>query len=102
MVSISHALLRILSLVFWYQTPTFMTLGDLSTPPKSIAIIGAGSAGLAMLKTVLDLPAHSAEKWEVVLYEDRESVGGVWQVKSFFSFSNDIYQVTRKQAARPP
>lgn len=78
MVSISLALLRILSLDFWYQTPISMNLGGLSVPPKSIAIIGAGSAGLAMLKTVVDLPASSSENWEVVLYEERESVGGIW------------------------
>ncbi|KAF8168196.1 hypothetical protein B0H34DRAFT_779609 [Crassisporium funariophilum] len=45
---------------------------------KSVAIIGGGSAGLAMLKTLLDLPEYSREGWEIVLYEEREDAGGIW------------------------
>ena len=51
-------------------------------PPKSIAIVGAGSAGLAVLKTLLDLPLEVRQGWEIVLYEQRRSVGGVWYVCS--------------------
>ncbi|KAK2460844.1 hypothetical protein APHAL10511_007314 [Amanita phalloides] len=58
-------------------------LGPVSDPPsnvghkrKSIAIVGAGTAGLAMLKTLLDLPERDA--WDIVLFEERENVGGVW------------------------
>ena len=47
---------------------------------KSIAIIGAGSAGLATLKTLLDVPEHNS--WDIVLFERREDVGGIWQVSS--------------------
>ncbi|PCH40375.1 dimethylaniline monooxygenase [Wolfiporia cocos MD-104 SS10] len=47
-------------------------------PTKSIAIVGAGSAGLGVLKAILDLPESIREDWEVVLYEQRRAVGGVW------------------------
>ncbi|KAM6501917.1 hypothetical protein JOM56_001894 [Amanita muscaria] len=43
---------------------------------KSIAIVGAGSAGLAMLKTLLDFPDHNS--WDIALFEERENVGGIW------------------------
>ena len=46
--------------------------------PKSIAIVGAGSAGLAMLKTLLDIPEYNS--WNIVLFEERENVGGIWWV----------------------
>lgn len=46
--------------------------------PKSIAIVGAGSAGLASLKTLLDLPVEVRREWDIVLYEQRRDVGGVW------------------------
>ena len=47
-------------------------------PAKSIAIVGAGSGGLAILKTIFDLPLDVRRDWEVVLYEQRRDVGGVW------------------------
>ena len=43
---------------------------------KSIAIVGAGSAGLAMLKTLLDMPERNS--WNIVLFEERENIGGIW------------------------
>ncbi|KAF9535371.1 hypothetical protein CPB83DRAFT_865679 [Crepidotus variabilis] len=45
---------------------------------KSIAIVGAGSAGLGMLQTLLALPDSVKEGWEFTLFEEREDVGGVW------------------------
>ncbi|KAI5984271.1 hypothetical protein EDD15DRAFT_2375305 [Pisolithus albus] len=45
---------------------------------KSIAIVGAGSAGLAMLKGLLDLPPEIRADWDIVLYEQRRDVGGIW------------------------
>ncbi|KAI6149276.1 hypothetical protein BKA82DRAFT_3976986 [Pisolithus tinctorius] len=45
---------------------------------KSVAIIGAGSAGLAMLKSLLDLPVETRADWDIVLYEKRGDVGGIW------------------------
>ncbi|PIL35194.1 hypothetical protein GSI_02984 [Ganoderma sinense ZZ0214-1] len=47
-------------------------------PSKSIAIVGAGSGGLAILKTILDLPPDVRHDWEVILYEQRRDVGGIW------------------------
>ena len=49
---------------------------------KSIAIVGAGSAGLAMLKTLLDIPEYNS--WNIVLFEERENVGGIWYVSPGF------------------
>lgn len=48
------------------------------TPDKSVAIIGAGSAGLAALKTFLDLPDDVRGNWDVTLFEQRRDVGGIW------------------------
>lgn len=42
---------------------------------KQIGIIGAGPAGLAALKSVLDCKAAN---WLPVVFESREEVGGVW------------------------
>ncbi|KAF9812240.1 hypothetical protein IEO21_06280 [Rhodonia placenta] len=36
------------------------------------------SGGLAALKTLLDLPEETRAGWEIVLFEQRRSVGGVW------------------------
>lgn len=46
--------------------------------PKSIAIVGAGSAGLAMLKTLLDLSDSTRSGWNIVLFEQRHDLGGIW------------------------
>ncbi|GJJ08110.1 hypothetical protein Clacol_002318 [Clathrus columnatus] len=45
---------------------------------KSIAIVGAGSAGLAMLKTLTELPDETKRSLNFVLFEEREDVGGIW------------------------
>lgn len=50
-------------------------------PTKSIAIVGAGSAGLAALKALLDLPEETRQGWEIILFEQRRGVGGVWYVQ---------------------
>lgn len=47
-------------------------------PTKSIAIVGAGSAGLGALKAILDLPEETRAGWEVILFEQRRDVGGIW------------------------
>ncbi|KAF9219777.1 FAD/NAD(P)-binding domain-containing protein [Gyrodon lividus] len=70
---ISHTLLRhedinSSQLVFQQGTPI----------NKSVAIVGAGSAGLAMLKALIDLPEELGGGWEIVLYEQRTDVGGIW------------------------
>ncbi|KZO90653.1 FAD/NAD(P)-binding domain-containing protein [Calocera viscosa TUFC12733] len=45
---------------------------------KRIAVIGAGAAGLAVLKVLLELPQVREREWHVVCYEARDDVGGVW------------------------
>ncbi|KAL0956941.1 hypothetical protein HGRIS_003043 [Hohenbuehelia grisea] len=49
-----------------------------ATPGKSICIIGAGAAGLASIKAVLDTPQFQAGQWNVTAFEAREDIGGVW------------------------
>ena len=49
-----------------------------ASPSKSIAIIGGGSAGLGVLQVLLDIQGKKNLNWEVVLYEQRRGVGGVW------------------------
>lgn len=50
------------------------------TTRKSIAIVGGGAAGQAVLKTFLDLPEDTRRDWEIVLFERRGHIGGVWWV----------------------
>lgn len=49
---------------------------------KSIAIVGAGSAGLTILKALLDLPTDVRQGWDIVLFESRMDVGGIWLADS--------------------
>jgi cation diffusion facilitator CzcD-associated flavoprotein CzcO len=73
MVDVLHLLQFLLSFGF-FASP------EPRHQPKTIAIVGAGSAGLAALKTVLDLPLEVRRHWDIVLYEQREDVAGVWYV----------------------
>ncbi|KAJ3715117.1 hypothetical protein C8R42DRAFT_681732 [Lentinula raphanica] len=45
---------------------------------KRICIIGAGPAGLAALKIILDTPQYQSGAWVPIAYEARDQVGGVW------------------------
>jgi cation diffusion facilitator CzcD-associated flavoprotein CzcO len=45
---------------------------------KSICIIGAGPAGLAALKIILDSPQYKAGLWIPTAFEARNKIGGVW------------------------
>ncbi|KAF5314579.1 hypothetical protein D9611_007058 [Ephemerocybe angulata] len=47
-------------------------------PPKTIAIIGAGPAGLAALKSVLETQHYKDGLWNPIVFESRSEVGGVW------------------------
>jgi cation diffusion facilitator CzcD-associated flavoprotein CzcO len=48
-------------------------------PDKRIAIVGGGRAGIVMLKTLIDdLPKDITQTWEIVLFEQRDDVGGIW------------------------
>ncbi|KAF8330455.1 uncharacterized protein EI90DRAFT_3060806 [Cantharellus anzutake] len=51
---------------------------DISSPPKRIAVVGAGTAGLSFLKVSLGYQRERDVNWEVVLYEQRHDIGGVW------------------------
>ncbi|KZP27054.1 hypothetical protein FIBSPDRAFT_1040482, partial [Athelia psychrophila] len=51
---------------------------DTSTHVKHICIIGAGAAGLAALKAIVETAEYEAGSWVPVVYEAREDVGGVW------------------------
>ncbi|PCH40373.1 FAD/NAD(P)-binding domain-containing protein [Wolfiporia cocos MD-104 SS10] len=89
MVNILQLVFSVVSLVSFWRRPedVFESLHDgyahLAVDPspevtKSIAIVGAGSAGLGALKALLDLPEEVREGWEIVLYEARRDVGGLW------------------------
>ncbi|KZT04453.1 FAD/NAD-P-binding domain-containing protein [Laetiporus sulphureus 93-53] len=84
-----HAASSLLRLRLWDvpQFPSLVSVHDLnhqqfmhapSGATKSIAIVGAGSGGLAALKTILDVASDINANWEVVLYEQHRDVGGLW------------------------
>lgn len=81
MVRLAHlvlSLLPLLALGHEYDYEQTVLSSSSKRPAKSIAIVGAGSGGLAILKTIFDLPPDVRRDWEVVLYEQRRDVGGVW------------------------
>ncbi|KAF5314587.1 hypothetical protein D9611_007056 [Ephemerocybe angulata] len=49
-------------------------------PPRTIAIIGAGPAGLAALKSVLETQHYKDGLWNPIVFELRSAVGGVCSV----------------------
>jgi cation diffusion facilitator CzcD-associated flavoprotein CzcO len=51
-------------------------------PSKRICVIGAGAAGLAMLKYLSQTSYFKTGSWSVVAYESRSKVGGVWYALS--------------------
>ena len=58
-----------------------MTISTPSTrPTKRIAVIGAGAAGLAQAKEILQAfqSGESGYGVELVVYESRSQIGGVW------------------------
>jgi cation diffusion facilitator CzcD-associated flavoprotein CzcO len=46
--------------------------------PKRVAVIGAGTSGLSFLKVVKDYKRGYDLDWDVVLFEKRHDVGGIW------------------------
>lgn len=49
---------------------------------KRIAVIGAGTGGLAALKTFLhDIPKPEGQRWEIELFERRSGLGGQWSYR---------------------
>jgi cation diffusion facilitator CzcD-associated flavoprotein CzcO len=64
-----------------FQVPLPLSSVSLTTdvPDKRIAIVGGGRGGIVMLKTLVhDLPKDITQTWEVVLFEQRDDVGGIW------------------------
>ncbi|KAH9006486.1 FAD/NAD-P-binding domain-containing protein [Lactarius hatsudake] len=54
-------------------------VSTVDVPDKRIAIVGAGIGGIVMLKTLVDdLPKDLTRTWEIVLFEQRDDVGGIW------------------------
>ncbi|KZV85019.1 FAD/NAD(P)-binding domain-containing protein [Exidia glandulosa HHB12029] len=60
------------------QLPLASTWTHGSTSTKRIAVVGTGSGGLAVLKALVELPMEMRQGWEIVAFEKREDVGGVW------------------------
>ncbi|VDC06651.1 unnamed protein product [Peniophora sp. CBMAI 1063] len=48
-------------------------------PTKRIAIVGAGAAGIATVKAIMDLDEDLRRGWDVVVFEERAGVGGLWR-----------------------
>ncbi|KAF5356768.1 hypothetical protein D9756_006538 [Leucocoprinus leucothites] len=59
----------------WTKRNTSEPHFSTSTHQKTICIIGAGPAGLAALKTVLDSDQYKSGKWVPIAFEAREEVG---------------------------
>ncbi|KAF7344576.1 Flavin-containing monooxygenase FMO GS-OX3 [Mycena sanguinolenta] len=59
------------------RTTVFLSATTMSNE-KSICIIGAGAAGLAALRAILDTPQYKAGLWKPTVFEERHQVGGVW------------------------
>ena len=66
----------------FFQRGRLLTVTESSRPmaAKAICIVGAGAAGLAVLKTVLDSPQYKAGYWKPTAFESRDAIGGVWYI----------------------
>ncbi|GBE85212.1 FAD/NAD(P)-binding domain-containing protein [Sparassis latifolia] len=78
MVNVAQFILSFLPLALWNEPHIPAHEHPEHTPAKSIAIVGAGSGGLAALRTILNLPEDTRAGWEIVLYEQHRNVGGLW------------------------
>jgi chemotaxis response regulator CheB len=66
-------------LQFQVPLPLSSVSSTVDVPDKRIAIVGGGTGGIVMLKTlVADLPKDITRTWEIVLFEQRDDVGGIW------------------------
>ncbi|KAJ7126115.1 FAD/NAD(P)-binding domain-containing protein [Mycena epipterygia] len=45
---------------------------------KTICVIGAGAAGLAALRAILDTPQFKGNFWKPLVFEARDQIGGIW------------------------
>lgn len=59
-----------------------MTIPQDTRPVKRIAVIGAGAAGIAQAKEILEAFQHGKSEFQadLVVYESRSKIGGVWCV----------------------
>ncbi|KAF8637833.1 hypothetical protein AX17_002463 [Amanita inopinata Kibby_2008] len=53
-------------------------IDELQPTHKRICVIGAGPAGLAALKVILDTSQYKSGLWKPIAFEARDNVGGVW------------------------
>ncbi|KAJ7064880.1 hypothetical protein C8F01DRAFT_1249886 [Mycena amicta] len=51
-----------------------MSVNEIST----ICVIGAGAAGLAALRALLDTPQVRSGRWRISVFEARSGIGGIW------------------------
>jgi cation diffusion facilitator CzcD-associated flavoprotein CzcO len=66
-------------LQFQVPLPLSSVSSTADVPDKRIAIVGGGTGGIVMLKTLVDdLPKDITRTWEIVLFEQRDDVGGIW------------------------
>jgi cation diffusion facilitator CzcD-associated flavoprotein CzcO len=49
-----------------------------NSPSKRIAVIGAGAAGLVAVKTLRSTPEFARGEWEILCFERRHALGGIW------------------------
>ncbi|KAF8337873.1 uncharacterized protein EI90DRAFT_3118307 [Cantharellus anzutake] len=67
----------LLSWGYSLRVPEQQTL-QVHQSPKRVAVIGAGTSGLSFLKVVKDYKEEYDLDWDVVLFEKRHDVGGIW------------------------
>ncbi|KAJ7666259.1 hypothetical protein DFH06DRAFT_270837 [Mycena polygramma] len=56
---------------------------------RNICVIGAGAAGLAALRAILDTPQYKAGFWKPTTFEARHQVGGIWLPDPATHFPNN-------------
>jgi len=49
-----------------------------SLPTKRIGIVGLGAGGISYIRALGVLPKHMRENWDIVAFDERHSVGGLW------------------------
>ena len=66
-------------LQFQVPIPLSSVESTADVPNKRVAIVGGGTSGIVMLKTLIDdLPKDVTRTWEIVLFEQRDDIGGIW------------------------
>ena len=68
-----------------FRDSSQMTLSnsDHNTITKRIVIVGAGPSGVSTLHAFLTgLPEETRKTWQIVVFEKRDDVGGIWYEES--------------------